>query len=316
MQASFKKGLACFLEFYRNVFAQFSGISSKFNEGFYDQSVNLVTDVQTKQDKAKMIGRAKIALIAFLGVFLSCTDDNGETNDVDNANELNAKLLKQTTAPSVGQVNYFYNNRDELILLTKTNSETSHDSTYLEYNDGILNRVLQKIYYPIDRIVNIETIFTQFNATNANGTYKVFEDDGAILQDLSFAYTFSDNLIKNSTFFGLDGSKVLEKIYVHDENGNLTNWDQLWYRTDGSIWMERRYVFTEWDTGGLPTKSLFYWTYNLNVFQNIYFSKNNCLNLINGDETLNYSFEYDSEGNVTQYNSLEAGRSMTLEYYE
>ncbi len=263
-----------------------------------------------------MIGRAKIALIIFLGLIISCTDDNGEPNDMDNANEFNAKLLKQTSAPGIGQSNYFYNDRDELILITKTSSETSRDSTYLEYDDGILSKVLQRIYYPINGIVNIETIFTRFNATNASGTYKVFEDDGAILQDLTFEYTFSDNLIKSSTFFELDGSKTLEKIYVHDENGNLTNWDQLWYRTNGSVQTERRYTFTEWDTSGLATKRLFYWTYNLNIFQNIYFSKNNCLNLINGDETLNYSFEYDSDGNVTKYNSIEAGRSMTLEYYE
>jgi hypothetical protein len=266
--------------------------------------------------KPKMIGRTKIALIIFLGLIISCTNDNEEPNNMDDANEFNAKLLRQTSAPGIGQSNYFYNDRDELILITKTNNETSHDSTYLEYGDGILSRVLQRLYYPINDIVNIETIFTRFNATNASGTYKVFEDDGAILQDLTFEYTFSDNLIKSSTFFGLDGSKALEKIYVHDENGNLTNWDQVWYRPDGNVQTERRYVFTEWDTSGLATKRLFYWTYNLNIFQNIYFSKNNCLNLINGDEILNYSFEYDSDGNVTNYNSIEAGRSMTLEYYE
>ncbi|WP_299529826.1 hypothetical protein [Ulvibacterium sp.] len=260
--------------------------------------------------------RVKVMLIAFLGLIISCTEDDGRPDDIENANGFNARLLRQTTAPGLGQINYFYNDRDELILITKTNSETSRDSTYLEYDDGILSRVLQRIYYPIDDVVNIETIFTQFTATNANGMYKVSEDNGAILQDLTFEYTFMDNLIKSSTFFRLDGSKALEKIYVHNENGNLTNWDQLWYRTDGTVSMERRYTFTEWDTSGLATKKLFYWTYNLNIFQNIYFSKNNCLNLIDGDDTFNYSFEYDSDGNVTQYNSLEAGRSMTLEYYE
>lgn len=274
------------------------------------------SNIQTKYDKIKMIRTAKIVLPIFLGLIISCTDNTGEPNDADNADGFNAKLLKQTTAPGLGQSNYFYNDRDELILITKTNSETSRDSTYLEYNDGVLSRVLQRIYYPINGIVNIETIFTRFNATNASGSYKVFEDAETILQDLTFEYTFSDNLIKTSTFFRSDGSKTLEKIYVHDENGNLTNWDQLWYRTDGSVQTERRYVFTEWDTSGLTTKSLFYWTYNLNIFQNIYFSKNNCLNLIDGGETLNYSFEYDSDGNVTKYNSIEAGRSMTLEYYE
>lgn len=263
-----------------------------------------------------MTRTAQIALAVLLGLLISCIDDSGEPNPMDNANEFNTKLLRQTTAPGLGQNNYFYNDRDELILITKTNSESTHDSTYLEYNNGVLSKVLQRIYYPINDIVNIETIFTRFNDTNASGTYKVFEDDGAILQDLTFEYTFSDNLIKTSTFFKLDGSKTLEKIYVHDENGNLTNWEQLWYRTDGSVQTERRYVFTEWDTSGLATKSLFYWTYNLNIFQNIYFSRNNCLNLIDGDDTFNYSFEYDSNGNVTKYNSIEAGRSMTLEYYE
>gem|GEM_PF-7064975 len=255
-------------------------------------------------------------MIAFLGWIVSCTNDNGETTNNGDTTEFRAKLLKRTTVPGLGETNYFYNEQDKLILITKVNSRTAADSTFLQYNNGVLSQVEQKIYSPFGGITNIEIIFAQFTSTGASGTYTVFDESGNAPQEQTFEYTFSDNLMKSANFFRSDGSKNLERIYIHDENGNLTQWDQKFYRPGGTVHTERSYTFTEWDANGLSTKSLFYWTYNMDIFQDIQFTKNNCLNLIDGDEIFTYSFSYDPEGNVTNYNAIEAGQSMTLEYYD
>lgn len=164
--------------------------------------------------------------------------------------------------------------------------------------------------------MNTEIIFTQHNATIASGTNKIFLDDGTIFQDKLFEYTFSNSLFKTIKFFNLDGTITRRNTYNHDENGNLTNLDQIWYNLDGTIQSTIQSTFTEWDTNGLKTKSLFYWNYNIDILSNIYISNNNCLNRIENGQSYSYSFEYDSDGNVIKYNSLDEQKYLTLEYYE
>lgn len=257
----------------------------------------------------------KLNLIIF-GVLIIMLSSCSSDNDTTNTTNFSPKLLKQTTDNQGYWNKYFYNEQNELILITKTSNQISLDSTYLEYNNGSLSRVFQRIYVPVTGIVNTEINFSQFNSTLARGTYKVFLDDGTIFQDKTLEYNFSNNLIKAIKFFNLDGTKWLEKIFIHDNKGNLTNWNQLWYNSDGSIQTNWQYTFSEWDTKGLKTQSLFFWNYSIDILSNIYMSNNNCLNRIENGQTFRYSFEYDTEGNVTKYNSIDEQRFLTFEYYQ
>ncbi|WP_299125556.1 hypothetical protein [uncultured Winogradskyella sp.] len=249
-------------------------------------------------------------------VFLlfSCSTDSN-TNTIPPPT-VNAKLLRQMSDSDGYWSKFFYNDNNELTLITRTSNQIDLDSTYLEYDEGVLIRSLQRKYEPVTGIVNIEFNYNTFNSTNANGTYKTYLDDGTILQDLTFEHSYLNNLIKTIKFFNLDGTLSEERTYNHDVVGNLTSLRQIWYNSDGTIDTDRQATFSEWDTNGFRTKSLFYWNYKIDDLPNIFLSNNNCLNRIEEGETYNYSFEYDDDGNVTRYNSLNDQKFVTLEYYE
>lgn len=246
---------------------------------------------------------------------------NGEIFDtgniIINLNNINEpKLLKQTTDQDNYWNKYFYNDEDELILITRTSNQITLDSTYLFYNNDMLSKSLQRINVPGTGIVNTELVYSQFNASNASGTYKIFKEDGTVFQDKTFEYTFVNNLIKSITFFNLDGSKSSEKIYTHNETGDLTNWAEIWYNSDGTIQSDRQSTFSEWDSNGLKTQSLLYWNYRIDNIPNLYISSSNCLKRTEDGQLYTYSFEYDTDGNVIKYNSIDEQKNITLEYYQ
>jgi hypothetical protein len=246
---------------------------------------------------------------------------NGEVFDtgniIINLNNINEpKLLKQITDQDDYWHKYFYNDEDQLILITRTSNQITLDSTYLFYNSDVLSRSLQRIHVPVTGIVNTELIYNQFNATNASGTYKIFKEDGTVFQDKTFEYTFVNDLIKSIGFFNLDGSKTSEKIYTHNETGDLTNWAEIWYNSDGTIQSERQSTFTEWNSNGLKTQSLLFWNYRIANIPNLYISSSNCLRRNEDGQLYTYSFEYDADGNVIKYNSIDEDKFINLEYYE
>ena len=245
--------------------------------------------------------------------FLSCSSDSD--GKIENEPNFNPKLLKQITDNDGYWRKYFYNENDQIELTTRTSNQITLDSTYYFYNGSILSKTLQRIHVPVTGIVNTELIYNQFTSTIASGTYKIFKDDGTVFQDKTFEFTFSNHLFKSITFFNLDGTKSQEKTYTHDENGNLTKWDIIWYNPDGTIQTEVQDTFSKWDTSGLKTQSLFSWNYSV-YLPDIYLSNNNCLNRIENGQTFNYSFEYDADGNVTKYNSIDEQILFTLEYYQ
>lgn len=245
---------------------------------------------------------------------LSCSSDN----DSETINEPNfsPKLLKQITTSEGYWHKYFYNEQNKIALKTQTSNQITLDSTYFFYNNNILSRSLQRIYVPVTGIVNSELTYNQFNSSMASGTYKVFKEDGTVFQDKTFEYTFLNNLIKSITYYNLDGSKSIEKIFTHNTTGNLTKWAEIWYNPDGSIQTNRQSTFSEWDTKGLKTQSLLYWNYQIYNIPNFYISSNNCLKRTENNQLYTYSFEYDTEGNVTKHSSINEQKHITLEYYE
>lgn len=247
-------------------------------------------------------------------LIISCSSDSDSVN-IDEPN-FSSKLLKQVTNNEGYWHKYFYNQQNKIELITQTSNQIALDSTYFFYNNDVLARSLQRIYVPITGIVNTELTYNQFNSSIASGTYKVFKEDGTIFQDKTFEYIFLNNLIKSITFYNLNGSKSSEKIYTHDAIGNLTNWAEIWYNSDGTIQTNRQSTFTEWDSNGLKTQSLLYWNYRIDNIPNFFISSSNCLKRTENNELYTYSFEYDTEGNVTKYTSIDEQKHITLEYYE
>lgn len=252
--------------------------------------------------------------VIFLIMLTSCSSDN--SNDEINNPNFNAKIIKQITDSDGYWSKYFYNDQNQLELITRTSNQIDLDSTYLEYNNGLLSRSFQRIYVPVTGIVNIEIIHNNYTATSTSGTSKTYLDDGTIFQDITYEFTFSNHLIKTSKFFYQNGTIWQERTYTHDTKGNLTNLHQLWYNTDGSVQTDRQTSFSKWDTNGLKTQSLLYWNYRLDVMTDIYLSNGNCLNRFENGQTYNYSFEYDTEGNVIKYNSIDEMKFLTITYYE
>lgn len=252
--------------------------------------------------------------------FSSCSDDdNQEAIDTPN---FRAKLLKQTTTKDGYFNKYFYNERNELNLITRTSFRVPFDSTKFEYANGSLERVVRRSYG--DEIVSFETLYDRYDSNGAAGSFKSSLEDGRVLQENTFEYSFSDSLIKNIKFFNLDGTLRQEKVYTHDENGNLTKWTQTWYFPDGQIDTFRESIFTDFETSGIGTQTLLFWEYYRDNLPNLFVSKNNFLKQIetniSGDmestRELNYSFEYDTDGNVIQQSSIDEQKQITLEYYE
>lgn len=245
---------------------------------------------------------------------LSCSVDN---NDNTNGEEpvFKAKLLKKITNNEGYWQKYFYNDDKQIELMTQTSNQIDLDSTYFFYNNDVLTKTLQRVYTPTD-IINTELTYNQFNTTFASGTYKVFKDDGTVFQDQTFTYTFVNNLIKTITFFNLDGTKSSEKIYTHELAGNLTQWDEIWYGSNNAVSSQKVHTFSEWDSNGLKTQSLLYWNYRIDNIPNRFISSSNLLNRTENNQTVRYAFEYDTDGNVTKYNSINELKNITLEYYE
>lgn len=244
----------------------------------------------------------------------SCSVDTESTPPTDEPN-FKAKLLKKITNSDGYWQKYFYNDKKQIELMTQTSNQISLDSTYFTYENEVLKKTLQRVYTPTD-IINTELTYTQFNSTTASGTYKVFKDDGTIFQNLTFQYTFLNNLIKSIIFFNLDGTKSSEKIYTHDLAGNLTQWDEIWYGSNNTVSSSKVHTFSEYDTNGLKTQSLLYWNYRIDNIPNKFISSNNLLNKTENSQTLRYAFEYDADGNVTKYNSINELKNITMEYYE
>ena len=245
-------------------------------------------------------------------------EDVSETADIiiTLTNVFEPKLLKQTTDQDGYWNKYFYNTNDELILITRTRNQISLDSTYLEYTDGKVSRVLNRIYVPVTGVVNSESVYTENTATTAKGSYKVFLDNGTVFQERTFEYVFSESLMKSIKFFNTDGSLSQEKTYIHDTNDNLTNWNQIWYNSDGSVQTNRESTFTQWDLAGLKTQSLLYWDYRIDEIPNIFISSGNILNQTVDGQTYTYTFEYDSDGNVLRYDDMTEQKHLIFEYYD
>lgn len=252
--------------------------------------------------------------ILFGLLIISCSSDSDSVT-IDEP-IFSPKLLKKITNNEGYWHKYFYNEQNKIELITQTSNQITLDSTYFFYNNDILTRSLQRIYVPITGIVNTELTYNQLNSSIASGTYKVFKEDGTIFQDQTFEYIFLNNLIKSIRFFNLDGSKSSEKLYTHDVTGNLTNWTEIWYNPDGTIQTNRQSTFSKWDSNGLKTQALLYWNYRIDNIPNMYISNNNCLNKSENNQLFNYTFEYDTNGNVTKYNSISEQKYITLEYYE
>ena len=245
---------------------------------------------------------------------LSCSVDNNSTPPDEEPN-FKAKLLKKITNSDGYWHKYFYNDNKQIELMTQTSNQIDLDSTYFFYENDILTKTLQRVYTPTD-IINTELAYTQFNSTNASGTYKVFKDDGTVFQSQTFEYTFVNNLIKTIKFFNLDGTKSSEKIYTHDLTGNLTQWDEIWYGSNNTVNSSQTHTFSEYDTNGLKTQSLLYWNYRIDNIPNRFISSNNLLDRTENNQTVRYAFEYDADGNVTKYNSINELKNIILEYYE
>lgn len=246
--------------------------------------------------------------------FLSCSVDNNNTPPTDEPN-FKAKLLKKITNDDGYWHKYFYNDKKQIELMTQTSNQISLDSTYFFYENDNLTKTLQRVYTPTD-VINTELTYSQYTNTNASGTYKVFKDDGTIFQNQTFQYTFVNNLIKTITFLNLDGTKSSEKIYTHDLAGNLTQWDEIWYGSNNTVSSSKVHTFSEWDSNGLKTQSLLYWNYRIDNIPNRFISSSNLLNRTENNQNYRYSFEYDTDGNVTKYNSINEVNNITLEYYE
>lgn len=259
----------------------------------------------------------KINLLTGILIVLSAFSCSVDTESKPPTEEPNfkAKLLKKITNDDGYWHKYFYNDKKQIELITQTSNQISLDSTYFTYENEVLKKTLQRVYTPTD-IINTEIVYSQFNSTNASGTYKVFKDDGTIFQNLTFQYTFLNNLIKSIIFFNLDGTKSTEKIYTHDLAGNLTQWDEIWYGSNNTVSSSKVHTFSEYDTNGLKTQSLLYWNYRIDNIPNRFISSNNLLNKTENNQTLRYAFEYDADGNVTKYNSINELNFITLEYYE
>lgn len=246
--------------------------------------------------------------------FLSCSlDDNSNTTYEP---IFTVKFLKKITNSDGYWHKYFYNEKKQINLITQTSNQITLDSTYFFYENNILSKTLQRVHVPVTGVINTEIKYNQFTSLIASGNYKVFIDDGTILQDQTFEYTFVNNLIKSIKFFNLDGTKSSEKIYTHDLSGNLTKWTEIWYGSNNTVNNLKEHTFTEWDYRGLNTQSLLYWNYRIDNIPERYISINNCSNRTENNQTFRYSFEYDTNGNVTKYYSINESKYITFEYNE
>ena len=245
---------------------------------------------------------------------LSCSVDNNSTPPVEEPT-FKAKLVKKITNSDGYWHKFFYNDKKQIELMTQTSNQIDLDSTYFFYENDILTKTLQRVYTPTD-IINTEISYTQFNTTKASGTYKVFKEDGTIFQNQTFEYTFVNNLIKTIKFFNQDGTKSSEKLYTHDLAGNLIQWDEIWYGSNNTVSSSKVHTFTEWDNTGLITQSLLYWNYQIFNIPNRYISSSNILDRTVNNQTVRYAFEYDTNGNVIKYNSINELKNLILEYYE
>jgi hypothetical protein len=244
---------------------------------------------------------------------LSCSSDSGSGTVIDP--DFNPKLLKKITNSDGYWNKYFYNDNEQIELMTQTSDQITLDSTYFYYNNDILTKTLQRVYAPVG-VINTELKYNQFTATIASGTYKVFKDDGTVFQEQTFEYTFVNNFIKSIKIFNLDGTKSSEKIYTHDLAGNLTKWNEIWYGSNNTVSNSKEHTFTEWDTNGLNMQSLLYWNYRIDNIPDRLISSSNMLDRTENNQTVRYAFEYDADGNVTKYNSINELKYITLEYYE
>lgn len=245
---------------------------------------------------------------------LSCSSDN--QSEIVNSPNFIPKLLKQIINSEGYWHKYFYNEQNQIKLITQTSNQITLDSTYFFYNNNKLSRTIQRIHVPITGVVNTEITFNEFNSRIATGTYKIFKDDGTVFQDQTFEYTFINNLVKSIKYFNIDGTKSSEKNYTHDVTGNLTNLTEIWFNSNNTIDSIKEHTFSEWDINGLKTQSLLYWNYRIDNIPNIFISQSNCLNRTENNQSYRYSFEYDTEGNVTKYNSINEQKHITLAYYE
>jgi len=246
-------------------------------------------------------------------LFISCSsgDDSGNPNEPS----FKPKLLKKITNSDGYWQKYFYNDLKQIELITQTSDQITLDSTYFFYDNDMLSKTLQKVYAPVG-IINTELAYNQFTDTFASGTYKVFKDDGTVFQDQTFEYTFVNNLIKTIKFFNLDGTNSSEKIYTHDLTGNLTNWTEIWYSSNNTVSTIKEHTFSEWNISGLKTQTLLYWNYRIDNIPDRFISSSNCSDRTENNQTVRYAFEYDADGNVTKYNSINELKYITLEYYE
>lgn len=245
---------------------------------------------------------------------LSCSSD--DENSDNNLPIENTKLLKQISWNDGYSEKYFYDSQNRLILTTHNDfafaDNSFNDSTFVDYTNSNISKILKREQSGGD-IVNTELIFNNYNSTNASGTFKIFTDSGNNFSDLTFEYSFINNLLKSYTRLNLDGTKSYEQIFNHNNGGNLTEWNEIWYSTNNQIDNANYNTITEWDSGNRVTEKLFAW--DSEYLPGFAISTNNCLNLIDSDTTYNYIFEYDSDGYVTKY-TLDNGDFFTLEYYE
>jgi hypothetical protein len=244
----------------------------------------------------------------------SCSIDNA--NDATISQSFKPKLLKKITNSDGYWHQYFYNDKNQIQLITQTSNQIILDSTYFFYNNFVLTKTLQRMYVPNTGIINTEKIYNQFNSSIASGTYKIFKDDGTVFQDQTFEYTFTNNLIKTIKFFNLDDTKSSEKIYTHDLAGNLTKWTEIWYNPDNTVSNLKEHTFEDWDVSGLKTQSLLYWNYRIDDIPDMFISSSNCLERTENNQKYRYSYEYDTDGNVTKYSSINELKNITLEYYQ
>ena len=247
-------------------------------------------------------------------ITLACSSD--DNNSVNNPPNESIKLLKQISWNDGYSEKYFYDSQSRLILTIHNDfafaDNSFNDSTFVEYVNSNISKILKREQSG-SNIVNTELIFNNYNSNSASGTFKIFTDSGNNYSDLTFEYSFMNNLLKSYTRLNLDGTKNYEQIFNHNEDGNLTEWNEIWYSTNNQINNANYNSITEWDSGNKVTEKLFAW--DSEYLPGFVLSANNCLNLIDSNTTYDYTFEYDNEGYVKKY-TIDNGDFFTLEYYE
>lgn len=258
--------------------------------------------------------KLNLLIVLFVGLsLLSCSTDT--QSEIVTAPNFSPKLIKQINNSDGYWQKYFYNGQKQIELITQTSNQINLDSTYFYYSNNKLSKTLQRVYVPVTGVVNTEMIFNEFNSSIATGTYKIFKDDGTVLQLQTFEYTFANNVVKSIKYFNIDGTKSSEKIYTHDITGNLTKWTEIGYGSNNTVNYSKEHTFSEWDVSGLKTQSLLYWNYRLDNIPDIFISQSNCSNRTENGQIYRYAFEYDTDGNVTKYTSINEQKYITLTYY-